>query len=626
MEAPQCSECGTELLDLGEGPVDCITCAEDGDPKSRIAERIGSNIKELREKAGIDKDSLGARAGLTESAIHLYEEGRREPGLVPSVQLAAALGVAVDELATGVYWFPGAISPPRKRTVVDRVEGFYLTLAPTVSAFDSAPPEPSVAHAREAATILGENVRMARERRHMKQRELAEASGLSKAGLINIELGRTETTMPRIFDLARGLQIPPEVLLNRISWRPAAPPCRTDGRAQSHTRESLDARVRALWAQRRPTAEIAATLGISSGSVSAIVQRLRERGEHLTYRTPPTTALQCGARRRRSPRSPSVVEDEVEVPPSTTPDPEPSKAEIGVRVAANITFHRERAGLSIRQLAQRIEEQPAYIHHTEQSASPRLGLIVRLAASLNVRCEAIAAGLSWEPRLGRLCLGTPTSQLGMDALLERLGRNVQQARRRLDLSQTAVCVSAGMSRSELSALEGGTRAIRFFGVVRLAAVLGIRFEDLFAGIPSWFVLPLPAPEVAPGERGPTKAERDTELVELWRQGRPEREIAASLGLGDNSVGGLISELRDAGVQVPYRRPPRRQVEAAARIRRRAAPGPPSLCDAGRALLRAEQGSGQDGDEGDRHRDEEHGVEAGDDAGSALLRQVDEQGG
>ena len=135
-----------------------------------------------------------------------------------------------------------------------------------------------------------------------------------------------------------------------------------------------------------------------------------------------------------------------------------------------------------------------------------------------------------------------------------------------------------MSRSELSALEGGTRAIRFFGVVRLAAVLGIRFEDLFAGIPSWFVLPLPAPEVAPGERGPTKAERDAELIELWRQGRPESEIAASLGLGDNSVGGLISELRDAGVQVPYRRPPRRQVEAAARIRRRAATGsrPPSL--------------------------------------------------
>jgi transcriptional regulator with XRE-family HTH domain len=573
MEAAHCPECGAELLDLGDGPVDCITCAEDEDPKSRIAERIGSNIKGLREKAGIDKDSLGVRAGLTESAIHLYEEGRREPGLVPSVQLAAALGVAVDELATGVYWFPGAISPPKKRTVVDRVEGFYLTLAPTVSAFDSAPPESSVADAREAATILGENVRMARERRHMKQRELAEASGLSKAGLINIELGRTETTMPRIFDLARGLQIPPEVLLNRISWRPATPPCRTDGRAQSHTRESLDVRVRALWAQRRPTAEIATTLGISSGSVSAIVQRLRERGEHLTYRAPPTTALQCGARRRRPPRSPSVVEAEVEVPPSTTPDhPEPSKAEIGVRVAANVTFHRERAGLTIRQLAQRIEEQPAYIHHTEQSASPRLGLMVRLAASLNVRCEAIVAGLSWEPHLGKLCLRTPTSQLGMDALLERLGRNVQRARRRLDLSQTAVCVSAGMSRSELSALEGGTRAIRFFGVVRLAAVLGIRFEDLFAGIPSWFVLPLPAPEVAPGECGPTKAERDAELVELWRQGRPEREIAASLGLGDNSVGGLIAELRDAGVQVPYRRPPRRQVEAAARIRRRAATG------------------------------------------------------
>ena len=61
--------------------------------------------------------------------------------------------------------------------------------------------------------------------------------------------------------------------------------------------------------------------------------------------------------------------------------------------------------------------------------------------------------------------------------------------------------------------------------------------------------------------------RDAVLVRLWREGRPEREIAETLDLKPEGVGPYVRELRDAGVTLPYRRPPRRATEMAARRRR-----------------------------------------------------------
>ncbi|MGH3427108.1 MAG: hypothetical protein ACRD3Q_02185, partial [Terriglobales bacterium] len=63
------------------------------------------------------------------------------------------------------------------------------------------------------------------------------------------------------------------------------------------------------------------------------------------------------------------------------------------------------------------------------------------------------------------------------------------------------------------------------------------------------------------------AERDALLTRLWREGRPEREIADALGLKIGAVGSYVRELRDAGKRLPYRRPPRRMSERAARSRR-----------------------------------------------------------
>ncbi|HEY8809138.1 MAG TPA: helix-turn-helix transcriptional regulator [Solirubrobacterales bacterium] len=150
--------------------------------------------------------------------------------------------------------------------------------------------------------------------------------------------------------------------------------------------------------------------------------------------------------------------------------------------------------------------------------------------------------------------------------LIRLGQNVHRARHKADLSQQALSDLASMNRSDLVDFERGARNFRIFTVVRLAGALGIGFAELFAGVANWHIRPLAAPEFLPGE-GPTKAERDRLLVRLWRQGRPEREIAEALDLERTSVGPYVRELRDAGEDLSYRRPPRGATEVAARRRR-----------------------------------------------------------
>lgn len=103
-------------------------------------------------------------------------------------------------------------------------------------------------------------------------------------------------------------------------------------------------------------------------------------------------------------------------------------------------------------------------------------------------------------------------------------------------------------------------------MVRLAGALGIGFAELFAGVADWHIRPLAPPEFLPGE-APAKAERDQLLIRLWSEGRGEQEIAEALDLARASVGPYVRDLRDLGVQLAYRRPPRSRSEFLARRRR-----------------------------------------------------------
>ena len=72
---------------------------------------------------------------------------------------------------------------------------------------------------------------------------------------------------------------------------------------------------------------------------------------------------------------------------------------------------------------------------------------------------------------------------------KRLGRNVFKARRRAGFSQEELGAMACLHRTEIGMVENGTRLPRVDTLIKLASALGVRAEELLAGI-EWIV---PAP-------------------------------------------------------------------------------------------------------------------------------------
>jgi transcriptional regulator with XRE-family HTH domain len=424
---------------------------------------------------------------------------------------------------------------------------------------------------------LGQNVRAARERRHLTQAKLARAAGLSKAGLSLIERGVRETTIDTLLSLARSLEVAPAFLLGGIAWEAHRPSCADaarQGRAQRHDAHSLDGPIKRLWGEGRTAGEIAEAVGASPGAVSAIVHRLREHGDRLTHRSPPTRAVHEGARQRRGQRiaaTPSEHDSAAADRKQSADEagqPEVSEREAAARMGANVAFHRQAAGLTLRELGEATEVDRTYLHRIENGRAgvPRISIVVRLAASLNVSCARVVAGIVWDPSVGRFRLEAKRDE---DAGRKRLGQNVRRGRRKVNISQRALGARASMCRGDVVDFEHDSRNFRIFTAVKLAGALGIDLGELFSEVRDWYVRPLPAPEYAPGDQTPAKAKRDALLMRLWRAGKPEREIAEALDLASSAVAPYIRELRDAGEDLPYRRPPRTPTEIAARRRRKA---------------------------------------------------------
>jgi transcriptional regulator with XRE-family HTH domain len=574
VESYRCSECGEELIHFGDDPPPsrCEDCIPETGPGSRLLDQLTVNLRRLRESAGIDREELAGRAAMNAGEVSQSEgDAAREPSVTKALRLAHSLGASIDELVERIYWNPGEIAarPAERRPPPERLAGFFLVLPANVPVFESALPRAPVANRHEATAIFGQNIRDARTRRHLTQTTLAQVAGLSKAGLSLIERGVRETTIETLLALARALEVTAESLLGGIAWKPQRPPCARPrrGGAQHHTPRSLDGSVRDLWREGRTAAEIAAAVGASPGSVSAIIHRLREHGQEIPYRNRPTRAVHEGARERRRSglrktsdgKADRAVEKAVE-PAELTDD------DVGTRIGTNVALFRHEAGLTQEQLGEAIESDRTYVHRIEAGRNmPRLALMVKLAAGLNVQCSRITAGVFWRPSSGRFCLdeGATEPKVG----IRRLGQNVREARRRLDASQQALGIRAGISRSDIVDFEQGQRNFRIFTAVKLAGALEVDLAGLFSGVEDWYARPLPAPEYAPGDKPPSKAERDALLLRLWREGKPERDIAEILKLAGGSVAPYVRELRDSGIDIPYRRAPRTTMEAAARRRR-----------------------------------------------------------
>lgn len=578
MEQYNCADCGRELFDFGGGepPTRCEDCIPETGPGSCLVDQQGTNLRRLRLRAGMEKRELARRAALRDEEVSRFEDAAHELGTAKALRLAHSMGATIDELAERIYWNPGEMArrPSERRPPSERLAGFFLVLPANVPVFDPPPPRDPVRGRLEAAVILGQNVRAARERRHLTQAKLARAAGLSKAGLSLIERGVRETTIATLLSLARVLEVAPELLLGGVVWKPRPSACASPARrggAKRHDARSLDGPIRRLWSEGKTAGEIANAVGTSPGAVSAIVHRLREHGDPLVYRSPPTRAVHEGARLRRGRRfATSLPEDrrvEGEGSAADAFQPQVSGGEMAARIGANVALHRQAAGLTLREVGEAIEVDRTHLHRIENGRAglPRLSLVVKLAAGLNVRCALLTAGIAWDQGAGKFMLEVANDA---ETAMKRLGRNVRRARRTMNVSQQALGARAAMSRGDVVDFERGSRNFRIFTVVRLAGALGVDLAQLFSGVESWYVRPLPAPEYGQEDRPPTKAERDVLLIRLWREGRPERDIAETMDLEVASVGPYVRELRDAGEDLPYRRPPRRAAEVAARRRRR----------------------------------------------------------
>ena len=480
MDQYRCEGCGRELFDLGDGPppTRCEDCVPETGQGSRLVDQLTTNLRQLWRKAGIEREELARRAGMSVDEIALAErEAAREPGVTRALRLAHSIGVSIDDLADRIYWNPGesARSPGDRRPSSERLSGFFLVLPPNVPIFDPVPPRDPIASRKELAEIFGENVRSARERRHLFQKTLADAAGLSREGLSYIERGIHETTIETMLAIARALQVTPEVLLGGLAWEPRLPPCASPrrGGAQGHKANSLDDPIKCLWNEGRTGGEVATALGVPRGTVSAIVHRLREHGEELPYRPPPTGDVHEGARRRRGRLPVPVQEDDrgVEAGRGSTRPSGATDAEIAARLGANVAHHRHAAGLTLRELGEATERDRSYLHHVEKGERlPRLSLIVRLAGSLNVRCGCLTADIVWEPSVGafrtepdgegRHSVDAPGAKRSPRA---QAHRRLPARSRRSSLHRPQRCCRFRERQSQLPGLHGGSARGRLGG-------------------------------------------------------------------------------------------------------------------------------------------------------------------
>lgn len=71
-----------------------------------VAKRIGRNLTERREGAGLSQEALAFRAAMHRTAIASIERGERTPRADSLVKLAGALGCSPGDLLAGLTWQP----------------------------------------------------------------------------------------------------------------------------------------------------------------------------------------------------------------------------------------------------------------------------------------------------------------------------------------------------------------------------------------------------------------------------------------------------------------------------------------------------------------------------------------
>ncbi len=121
VERYQCEECGRELFDLqnGPSPTRCEDCVPGTGPGSPLVEQLGTNLRRLRRRAGMEKRELARRAALKVEELSRFEDAAHELSATRALRLAHSMGVSIDELVERIYWNPGeTVRRPRRPPAV----------------------------------------------------------------------------------------------------------------------------------------------------------------------------------------------------------------------------------------------------------------------------------------------------------------------------------------------------------------------------------------------------------------------------------------------------------------------------------------------------------------------------
>lgn len=450
---------------------------------------------------------------------------------------------------------------------------------------------------------LRANLRRLRRGTGLSQAELGTRAGIDRKEVQRLEgAGGGEMRLATALRLAHSVGASLEDLLDRIYWDPGeiapTPAARRPGSerlagfflvlppgmsafeppalrepvsGRAAATAAIGARVREARTRRHLTqSALAASVGLGREGLSLIERGATETTVEVVLALARSLHLPPGFLITGIASRPERVGGkrlwDPDPPAAASARPAASREDIAARIGANLAHLRGKSGLTLRQLGEAAECDRSQVQRVESGRQlVNLPSLARLASGLNARPDLLVSGIAWDVESGAFQVSA--APIEEPAWRERLGESARLTRRSLGASQREVAGRASMGRGDVGEFENGRRAFRIFTAARLAGALGVELAELLAGMVDWYVRPLPPPELAPGERPPTRAERDALLARMWCEGRPEVDIADHLAMSAAAVGPYVRELRDAGRQLPYRRAPRTPDEVAARLRR-----------------------------------------------------------
>jgi transcriptional regulator with XRE-family HTH domain len=541
-------------------------------PTGGVPLQLGGNIAELRRGAGITQGELAARSGITQAAVNYFEAGRHIPTLLVALKIAGSLDTGVDRLTAGIFWNPGGVvrsgGPSGPRAV--SFQGYFS--ARPAHLRTEAPSLP-VSSQAEVATVIGRNVRDARRRRRISQRNLGPPIGLEQTHVSKIELGQIEPTLSTVIALARELEVTVGTLLSGMHWGEIGPADAWDAAAGRRGRprdlHSLDALVVRGCREGKVPSAIAREASADEPTVRRCIERLRRKGRSLSADTATWSEVDFEGE--------EALRREEELRAS---DPVEEKDAARV-VAGHLRHHRRRQGIRQERLAALAGFGAPSISGFERSG-PNFFLthLVRLAASLRVPCSTLTEGLGWDHVAGSFLLARhPRSPDRSPAAV--IGGNARQIRQASRLAEATVARRVGRRSNYFNAIEHGRTTPRPISLLMLARALEAEVEDLLAGVRDWYVRPLLPLAMTEAEEAAETAARQGQLLRLWNQNVDLRGIADALEMKPQTVFGVVNRLRDVGVDVPYRKAPLTPAQLSQRMRRRRQARRPLAASAGR---------------------------------------------